>query len=368
MKRNLGVKNKMKKNKKLILLIALVILISGLIYWRTASVRKQQQKDIRTVTIKRMTLKEEITATGRIEALKSVDVKSEVSGKIISLKVDEGDYVKKGDLIAQLDSTEAQLDYRKAESNYLTAKANLERQKVLFEKEFVPRGQLETAENNFKQAESDYLSAKERLDKTSIYAPMSGQVIKKYLEEGNVIASGVSLVSSGNNIFTIADVTHKYVDTQVDEVDIGNIKEGTPAVISVDAYPNKDFTGKVIRVSPMATIEQNLTFFNVKVEILDPLNLLRVNMSADVKIIPRKKENALALPLEALKGKKNDYYVLVKRNPKKFERQPIKIGIENDKYVEVVEGLKENDEILVKEPTTSASTTSSPFGMRPPRR
>lgn len=358
----------MKKRKKLILLIPLIILVSGVVYWRIISVRKEQEKNIQTVTVKRMTLKEEIAATGRIQALKSVDVKSEVSGKIINLKVDEGDYVKKGDLIAQLDSTEAELNYHKAESNYLTTKANFERQKVLFEKEFVTRGQLEAAENNFKQAESDYLSAKENLDKTRIYAPMSGQVIKKYLEEGNVIASGVSFVSSGNNIFTIADVTHKYVETQVDEVDIGNIREGTPALITVDAYPDKNFTGKVTQVSPMASIEQNLTFFNVKVEIFDPSNLLRVNMSADVKIIPRKKENALAIPLEALKGKKNDYYVLVKRNPKKIEKQAIKIGIENDRYVEVVEGLKENDEILLKEPATSGSTTSSPFGMRPPRR
>lgn len=358
----------MKKKTKLIFFATLIILTSGGVYWRIISVRKQQEKNIQTVTVKRMTLKEELTATGRIEAFKSVDVKSEVSGKIISLKVDEGNYVKKGDLIAQLDPTEAELDYRKAESNYLTAKANLERQKMLFEKDFVTRGQLETAENNFKQAESDYLSAKERLNKTSIYAPMSGQVIKKYLEEGNVIASGVSLVSSGNNIFTIADLTHKYVQTQVDEVDIGNIREGTPAVVTVDAYPDKNFTGKVIQVSPMATIEQNLTFFNVKVEIFDPTNLLRVNMSADVKIIPQKKENVLAIPLEALKGKKNDYYVMVKRNPKKFERQPIKIGIENDKYVEVVEGLKENDEILLKESTVSRPATSTPFGMRPPRR
>ncbi|HCJ66901.1 MAG TPA: hypothetical protein DHV62_06130, partial [Elusimicrobia bacterium] len=185
----------MKERKKLILLSALIILISGTVYWRIASSRKQREKNIQTVTVKRMTLKEELAATGRIQALKSVDVKSEVSGKIISLKVDEGDYVKKGDLIAQLDSTEAELNYRKAESNYLTAKANLERQKVLFEKEFVTRGQLESAENSFKQAESDYLSAKENIDKTSIYAPMSGQVIKKYLEEGNVIASGASFVS-----------------------------------------------------------------------------------------------------------------------------------------------------------------------------
>lgn len=358
----------MKKRKKLIILITLIILILCVVYWRVASVRKQQQKDIQTVTAKRMTLKEELTATGRIQALKSVDVKSEVSGKIVSLKVDEGVYVKKGDLLAQLDSTEAELNYRKAESNYLTAKANLDRQKVLFDKEFVTRGQLEAAENTFKQTESDYLSAKEMLDKTSIYAPMSGQVIKKYLEEGNVIASGASFVSSGNNIFTVADVTHKYVETQVDEVDIGDIREGTPALITVDAYPDKNFTGKVTQISPMASIEQNLTFFDVKIEIFDPANLLRVNMSADVKIIPKKKENALAIPLEVLKGKKNEYYVLVKKNPGKFEKQDIKIGIENDKYVEVVEGLKENDEILLKGPTTEGSSASSPFGMRPPSR
>ncbi len=357
----------MMKNKKLIVGITVVLLILGLVYWKIRSSRNQREKNIQTVTVKRMTLKEELAATGRIQALKSVDVKSEVSGKIINLKVDEGDYVKKGDLIAQLDSTEAELNYRKAESNYLTAKANFERQKVLFEKEFVTRGQLEAAENTFKQAESDYPSAKENTDKTSIYAPKSGQVIKKYLEEGNVIASGASFVSSGNNIFTIADVTHKYVETEVDEVDIGDIREGTPALITVDAYPTKNFSGKVTRVSPMATVEQNLTFFNVKVEIFDSSNLLRVNMSADVKIIPKKKENALAIPLEVLKGKKNDYYVMVKRNPGKFEKQSIKIGIENDKYVEIVEGLNENDEILVKELTASGSNTSSPFGMRGPR-
>lgn len=334
--------------KKIIIILAVLLLIGGGVYYFTSGKKNNPGNSATTAKAVIMDLEEAITATGRIEALASVDVKSEVSGKILSVRVKENDRVEKGDMIAEIDATGARLSFKEAEANYLTAKESLERQKKLFAEAFITKSQIEQTQAQFDISEARYMNARDQYEKTTVFAPVSGVVVKKYVESGNVITSGVSSLSAGTNLVTIADLSRKFVRAKLDEVDIGKIRKEQAAEITCDAFRGVVFQGKIIDVAPMAAIEQNLAFFDVLVEVFDRKNLLKINMSADVKILISRAEDAVCVPLEALKGRKDDYFLRVKEN-KRFKKVSVKTGLENDTYIQIVEGIEEDDEVMLKE-------------------
>ena len=199
-------------------------------------------------------------------------------------------------------------------------------------------------------------NAQVQLDSTQVTAPRDGVVTLKYLEEGTIIPPGTSTFAQGTSIVQISDVTQMFVECAVDETDISTIRVDQPVRVVVEAYPGKSFPGLVRKIFPAAETANSITTIKVRVEITDLAKAraektpLRPGMNATCEFILLQKENVLIIPSQAVKNEGESTYVLVKSSdPKKPERREVKLGEEGNDGVEVLEGLKEGDEIVIAE-------------------
>ena len=365
-----------------------------------------------------------ISATGVVEPNFQVEVKSKASGEVLKFKYEEGDRVKKGRLLLQLDKSDeirsvarakadlasataklnksrtallsqetkyqttlktSQSQSQEAEANLKESEDKLKRQADLFQKKFASREALQEAQTAFKvnqenliQARSSVQAAKdtihdveikkheidlarvevqrtkialaearERLNETEIFAPISGVLIEKLVEQGQIISSGISNVSGGTTLATLADLSRLFIIADVDETDIGSVQIGQQVKITADAYPGKTFPGKVQRISPRGQVENSITIFKVKIEIQgEGKNILKPMMTANVDIISNELKNVLYLPREALRMEKNKKYaaIFVDNEPKEV---PVTTGVRNPIHVQVLSGLKADQEVLI---------------------
>ncbi|MGC8741603.1 MAG: efflux RND transporter periplasmic adaptor subunit [Candidatus Sumerlaeaceae bacterium] len=212
------------------------------------------------------------------------------------------------------------------------------------------------AEADVKRAQVDLQNAQQRLRETKIFAPMDGVVTAKMVQEGQIISSGISNVGGGTTLMTLSDLSRIFVNANVDESDIGKVKLGQRATITCDAYPGKRFRGKVVRIATKGTNNNNVVTFEVKIEIEgEGKELLRPEMTANVEIQADRKEDVLLLPNEAVQYGRMGYFVEVKKedDPTTTVRKPVKTGITDGLQTEIIEGVKEGEEVLV--PTTIQS-------------
>jgi len=284
--------------------VIIAILVMGFIF---NPFRKQEDSQDgptkrSTSVAKRGNLTIAINSTGVIEPTLTVELKSKASGEIIELPIEEGDIVKKGQLIARLDATTARNDYDQAEADLEVAKVSLsqatkqaERQKQLYE--LLAK---EEANSNLVRAQTAMEYAKERLSDTVIRSPIDGIILTKFVEKGQIIASATSVVSGGTTIATVADMSKAFVRTSVDEVDIGQILPSQKATVIAETYPDREFYGAVMQIHPLAKVEQNVTTFDVTIEVDNSEGLLMAGMNASVEIIAGFKENVILVPREAL--------------------------------------------------------------------
>lgn len=378
--------------KKWIIIAILVIAVIVVGYPLLFKGKKEPEKNSFTVTTQDVVRKGDLTvsvsATGKIEPIKTVELRSKASGEIIKMNVEDGDYIKRGGVLCELEQTTALNDYEQAEADLEVAKVNLEiaekelqRQKGLYSQKLISDQELENSHLKHEQAKSQLVkaeatlsSAKERLDDTVIRSPMEGVVIKRYVEEGQVIASGISNVSGGTLIAVVGDLTSVYIQADVDETDIGKVALGQPVKVVADAHPEKQFYGKVQRIAPMGTEVQNVTTFKVTSEVKNPERLLKAGMNATVEIVAADLRDALLIPAEAVKeaqevmqfvsiGKGETESQAVAKLPRqKFDPKqkyvlaikdgaptpiPVETGVSNFDFVEVKSGLSEGDSILV---------------------
>jgi HlyD family secretion protein len=273
-----------------------------------------QATRISTAVVKRDNLIISVSSTGIVEPIVTVDLKSKASGEIIDLPINEGDEVKTGQLIARLDDTTARNDHTQAQSDLEVARVALshakkqaERQEELYEKGLLSDVDYEAALLAREQANSDLARARaemedaaERLSDTVIESPIEGIILMKYVEEGHIITSGISNVSGGTVIATLADMSRVYVRASIDEVDIGQIAPGQKATVIAESYPDREFDGLVLRIHPLAKVEQNVTTFDVTIEVDNSEGLLLAGMNASIEIIAGYKEDVLLIPREAL--------------------------------------------------------------------
>lgn len=304
----------MKKIVVILVIVAVVIL-----YFVLKPFEKPddfQDKSVRTSTsaVKRGNLIVAINSNGIVESILAVELKSKASGEIIELSIEEGDFINKGQLIARLDAATAENDYNQAKADVEVARVALsqaekqaERQKQLYSQGLISELDFESATLAREQANSRLVQAKvaleyakERLSDTVIKSPIDGIVLKKYVEKGQIIASGISNVSGGTTIATIADMSKVYIRASVDEVDIGQIAPAQKATVNAESYPDREFYGEVLRIHPQAKVEQNVTTFDVTIEVDNAEGLLMSGMNASVEIIAGYKENVLLIPREAL--------------------------------------------------------------------
>ncbi len=304
--------------KKILLVSGIVIVIGILILiLKPFGKNKPAESDatkISTAVVKKGNLTITVNSTGVVEPILTVELKSKASGEIIDISVEEGDKVFKGQLIARLDTTTTKNDYDQAAADLKVAEKALsqstkeaERQRQLFEQKLISELDYENALLTKEQANSNLVRAKttlenaaERFRDTIVKSPIDGIVLKKYVTKGQIIASGISTVSGGTTLATLADLSKAYISTSVDEVDIGQIQIGQEATVIAESYPDKEFAGRVLRIHPLAEVSQNVTTFNVTTEVDNSEDLLMAGMNANVEIIAGSRRDVLLVPRSAL--------------------------------------------------------------------
>ncbi len=356
----------MQFTKKHILLGTIIVFILSIIIFastRTSSRDFSHSNDRhKEYTVEKGTFQILVTANGSVVPIDRVEIKSKASGLVDELPVEQGDIIKMGDLIARLDQKDeraavslAQADYDIAQAELKKSRREHQRRNKLYTQQLISeeeRDQIElnlaVAKGKMVQATTALDRAKERLSDSIVRAPIDGVILQKYVEKGQIIASGISNVSGGTPIVDIADMSSVYIQAGVDEIDIGKIRVGQSATVIADAFPQLEFTGMIIRIAPEAKIEQNVTLFDVIVEVENKEAKLKSGMNTSIVITIVEKKDILRLPTLALEpadlkeSGKNLRRVMIKRG-NNYEQLLVEIGLENYKEAEILSGLNEGD-------------------------
>tara|TARA_B100001741_G_scaffold284110_1_gene259478 strand:+ start:616 stop:1806 length:1191 start_codon:yes stop_codon:yes gene_type:complete len=335
------------------------------------------------------TLEVSIEASGVIEAISSVEIKSKASGEVLFLGAEVGDFINKGFMLAQIDQRTAnnivdqtESDLEAAKVRLLNAEAQYERGKELHKNSSISDKDFEDIKENYAQAKStvvrtevSYENAKISLDDTVVKSPISGTVISRPVEVGQVITSPTSAFGEGSIIMTMADLSKVRVRALVDEIDVGKVKIGQKVSIKVAAYRDKEFIGTVSKIEPKAYIQQNVTTFPVLIDINNEENLLLIGMNTDVVIEILKKDVVLSVPTMSLRTRKDiytatsvlnidkegiDIFLKEKVEGENFNRfivikdsgngpylSWVKVGISDLYNVEIIEGLTKDDIVYI---------------------
>ena len=335
------------------------------------------------------TLEVSIEASGIIEAISSIEIKSKASGEVLFLGAEVGDSVEKGSIIGQIDQRTPTNILNQSKSDLEAAKVRLENAKSQYERgtELHANGSIsdkafEDIQENFAQAKStlvrtevSYENAKIALDDTIVRSPISGTIISRPVEVGQVISSPTSAVGGGTLLMTMADLSKVRVRALVDEIDVGKVSIGQTVSIKVAAYRDKEFIGTVSKVEPLAKIEQNVTTFPVLIDIDNKENLLLLGMNTDVVIEILNKDVSMSAPSMSLRTRKDVYSAATILNiPKEqvdiFLRDKIKgenfnkfivikdgksgpaltwvqIGVSDLSNVEIIDGLSSGDTVYI---------------------
>jgi HlyD family secretion protein len=254
-------------------------------------------------------------ASGAVQPDTTVEVKSKASGEVLQLNAETGQVIKRGAPLVQIDPRNARNALAQAQADLDVAKARLSnatsqkaRADELFKSQSISQQEHEQALLDYANARSEVVrnqvavdNARIQLEDTDVRAPITGTVLEKTVERGQVIASATSNVSGGTTLMKMADLNRVQVRTLVDETDIGKVQPGQAATVSVDAFPTRPFRGTVLKVEPQAQTEQNVTMFPVLVRINNEQGLLRPGMNAEVEIHVGRRDSVLAVPNAALR-------------------------------------------------------------------
>ena len=349
--------------------ISLISVIVGIIVFFLSGNESDSGRNrikFKEVIVERGTFQIIVMANGVVKSIDRIEIKSKASGEIVELPVEEGDFISQGDLIARLDQkderaevAQAQADFDIAMAELKQAQSTFERRNQLFQDNLISeeeQGQitldLAVAKGKVIQASTTLERAQERLSEAVVRAPIDGTILQKYVEEGQIIASGVSNVSGGTPIVDIADMSSVYIETGIDEIDIGKVQIGQFATVIAEAYPELEFNGEIVRIAPEAKIEQNVTLFDVVVEVKNNDGKLKSGMNTRVEIEIVKKENVLLAPVITMQipdaKDLGDYQnrdanvrsVLLKQEGK-FILQIVETGLSNFKQVIILAGVEE---------------------------
>jgi len=293
-------------------LLGLAVAVSGCS--RGEAAETNGQPELATVT--RRSLLVQAEAAGEIEPIRVIEVKSKASGEVLTLSFETGDHVERGTLLATIDPRDVQNAYDQAvadtavaEARARTSTAQRKRTEEMRAANVVTAQELESAlldEANQKssliRARTNLKLAEERLNDVRITAPLTGTVIEKTVEIGQIIASATGNVSGGTTLLKMADLSQMQVRSLIDETDLGRIHAGLPVQVTVDAYPERKFNGQVLKIEPQAVVEQNVTSFPVLVMLDNNEGLLKPGMNADVVIEIATRENVLVVPNAAVVG------------------------------------------------------------------
>jgi HlyD family secretion protein len=355
--------------------------------------------------VERGDLAKSVVATGKVEPITKVEIKSKASGIVKKLYVDYGDRVKKGQLLAQLDKVEIEAQVAQsraalqaAQANLVSAQADWQRAKVDAEGPDVPllkrayerslsmakagvvsQSDLDDAQKNYQlalnkqnvakaqvtvlrakiaqaqaevaQDQANLMQAEEQLSYTDITSPIDGMVLSRDVEIGDAVSSILVLGSSATLVMTLGDTSQVYVKGKVDESDIGKVYLGQPARIKVESFKDKTFYGKVTKISPMGVEKDNVTTFEVRVSINNPGGELKAEMTANAEIILEEHKNVLQIPEGAIiyDQDKRSFVDIPDPGAKDgMKKIAVNIGISNGAKTEVLSGLKQGDQVVLQ--------------------
>lgn len=392
------------KKKKLIICISVAIAIIAAV---TIFMRSNKRQPItiiyETAKVERATISNSVTATGTIEPVNKVEVGTQVSGIISKIYVDYNSIVKKGQVIAELDKINLESELASAKANLASSKSELDYQetnykriKALHDKGFISDDDFDIADLSYKKAKEAYLvqlqtvqKAQTNLGYATITSPIDGVVLSKDVEEGQTVAASFSTPT----LFTIArDLTDMQVVANVDEADIGNVRDGQRVTFTVDAFPDDTFEGRVKQVRQQGEEESNVVTYEVIISAPNNDLKLKPQLTANVNIYTEEIENVVSVPAKALRfspskemmndGEKikdcNATNKLWIKEANILKAYPVKTGITNGIRTQILEGVKEGTTVITNAKAKGGteednigeqnSQERSPFSPGPPER
>jgi len=359
------------KNKKILWAVGALVLIV-LVIWLLSGGKKEEKVTFDTAKVEKKDIHTSITATGTIEPVTSVTVGTQVSGIVSKLFVDYNSVVKKGQVIAELDKTNLISELNTAKANLSSAQStlnyettNFQRYQTLYDKGLVSANDYENARLSYDKARQQVATSRESVQKAqtnlgyaTITSPIDGVVLSKSVEEGQTVAASFNTPE----LFTIAkDLTDMRVIADIDEADIGGVKEGQRVTFTVDAFPDDHFEGAVTQVRQQATTESNVVTYQVVISAPNKDLKLKPGLTANVTIYTLELEDAMAIPAKALRFMPNE--ALLKEGQtiedteasqkvwtlegNIFKAHAVETGTTNGILTEIKSGISEGTEVLV---------------------
>lgn len=395
-----------KRRRRIIWAVVAFLALAGGGYGVKAALSPNRAIDpSKLASVERGDLARVVVATGKIQPLSKVEIKSKASGIVKKLYVDYGDRVKAGQVLAELDKVQLEAAVRAAQANLQAAEAAVESSKSVHERNkvdaegpdvpylklsmeraheelkqgLIAQSVVEDAEKNYQlalnkqvsalrnlavssadiakaqaqvaQARASLENAEEDLRNSTIVSPIDALVLSRDVQMGDAVSSILVLGSQATLIMTLGDISEVYVQGKVDEADIGKVYRDQPARIVVESFKDKKFTGKVTKISPLGKEKDNVTTFEVRVSIQNPSLELKANMSANAEIVLEEKKNVLMIPEAALIYDKDrnasvETPDLKAENGKK--KTPVKLGISNGVKTEILAGLNEKQQVILQ--------------------
>ena len=369
-------------------LLLLLVVVGGLVAFTRGGGKIDPSK---LAKVEKGDLAKSVVATGKIEPITKVEIKSKASGIVKKLYMDAGEKVKTGQLLAELDKEEIQARVSQAEAALQAAKANVERAKVdalgpdvplllrayeraqqMAKEGVVSQAALDDAQRNYElalnkrdmakasltQAQAQVQQSRATLEQlqqeyrnSTIVSPMDGLVLSRNVEVGDAVSSILILGSSATLIMTLGDTSEVYVKGKVDESDISKVYLGQPARIKVESFKDKTFDGKVTKISPLGVEKDNVTTFEVRVSVTNDKGDLKAAMTANAEIILEEHKGTLIIPEGAIVYDKDKNASVEVPDPhaKDGKRKvAVKIGVSNGAKTEVLSGLKEGEQVIVQ--------------------
>jgi HlyD family secretion protein len=329
---------------------------------------KHHKVELGTIVIK-------LEETGEIQPIREIEQKSQVSGELVKFYVEEGNYVNKGDIIAEIipDFNQAEAILR-VNSNLKLAEIELEnsrekynKRKALYVDNYISETELDNYKDTYTTAQINYDSALQQYELikeiesdnniSKLYSTASGTIILKPVEEGEMVVSSSGSYSAGTVILKLADLSRMIVNTKINEVDISKIEVGMKVNIQVDAYPYENFDGKITKIAAMAISYNNVKVFPVEIELLKVDERLKPGMTANITIIGEQRKDIVVIPIRCIfsddEGNDIVYQVI---NDSIGTGNVVKTGINNFQQVEIIEGIVVGDTISTKEPKSEKNS------------
>ncbi len=289
-----------------------LVLLAGL---AACGTKPPEIAPVQTAVVERRNIVVAAEATGKIEPINIVEIKSRASGQIIQMPVETGTIVRPGNLIVQLDTRDVQNQFDQAKADLDAAKARFDvaeasrkRSDDLFKAKVITSQELESASLEWANAQTQVIRAEtnldlaqQRLEDATVRAPSAGVVIEKLVSLGTVILSATNSAGGGTVLVKMADLSQVRARVLITETDIGQVVPGLPATVSVDAFPNRQFRGVVEKIEPQAVVEQNVTMFPILVSLENSDGALKPGMNGEVSILVDTRENVIAVPLDAVR-------------------------------------------------------------------